>query len=130
MVTAALSDETAFSRWFGCRMTEPGNPDLIRAPRKAPDLNSGTVTLAVNPASRIAWQQHGKSLLVFADGVCLDSVCTPQLLKLAQALATPGTLIASDSSHNNSAAGELLGTLLRQGAVIRAKTPARNRKSR
>ncbi len=130
MVTTALADEAAFNRWFGCQVTEPKNPDLVQAPRKTPDLQTGTVTLAINPASRISWQQHGKQLLVFADGACLESVATPQLLKLAQALATPGTLILSDPSHHNSAAGKLVDALLRQGTLVPAKRSPQPKKSR
>lgn len=118
MLVKALTDENAFNRWFGCQMTEPKNPDLIRPMRKLPDLRKGSVTLAINPASRIAWQQQGKQLLIFADGTCLDTVSSPTLVKLAQALAQPDAEIACGPYQRQATARALLDTLLQRGTLL------------
>lgn len=118
MLVTALADDAAFSRWFGCQMTEPKNPELISPARKLPDLRQGSVTLAVNPASRIAWQQQGKQLLLFADGSCIETVASPTLLKLVQALAQPGAVLACGPYQRQAAGRALLDALLELGTLL------------
>jgi 50S ribosomal protein L16 3-hydroxylase len=128
MLMKALADEQAFARWFGCRMSEPKDPDVIAVPRKLPDL-SRPLTLAVNPASRFCWQQHGDELLVFADGECHALRASSALLQLVQELARfDGTV--STERHRSKAARDLLLALLEQGSLIVVKAPAQKRKSR
>ena len=118
MLTTALADAASFKRWFGCQMTEPKNPDLISPQRKLPDLRKGSVTLAVNSASRMAWQQHGKQMLLFADGACIESVSSPTLLKLVQALAQPDAVIACGPYQRHANARALLNALLELGTLL------------
>lgn len=130
MVTQALSDAAAFDRWFGCRMTEPKHAELIERPRKAPDLRKGNFRLALNPASRLAWREQGKSLLVFADGACIETLRSDTLRTLVQSLAQPGAAIASSTYRSHAAARGLLETLLLQGTLLATKRTSRKRKSR
>jgi 50S ribosomal protein L16 3-hydroxylase len=128
MVTKALTDEVAFSRWFGCQMSEPKNAELIVAPRKVPKLDAG-VLLTVNPASRLCWQRHGKQLLVFADGTCIETTVSPQLLQLVQTLARPSAAVAA-SAYRGAAARDLLTALVGQGTLLVEKSGSQKRKSR
>jgi 50S ribosomal protein L16 3-hydroxylase len=130
MVRTALSDDGAFNRWFGCQMTEPKNAALIASPRTVPDLRKGKLTLMMNPASRLAWQVQGKHLLVFADGVCIEAVRSALLLKLVQALAQPGAVIAVATYQKHSSARDLLQALLMQGTLLATKPAPQKRKSR
>jgi 50S ribosomal protein L16 3-hydroxylase len=130
MVRQALNDASAFDRWFGCQMTEPKNAALIASPRNLPDLRKDKVTLELNPASRLAWQARGKALLVFADGECIEVARSDALLQLVQALAEPGTAIASARYQRDAAARDLLQALLQQGTLLAAKRTAQKRKSR
>lgn len=128
MVMQALADEQAFARWFGCRMSEPKDPDAIVAPRKLPDL-AKPMTLAINPASRICWQQHGDDLLVFVDGECHAFVASRTLLQLVEALASfDGTI--STERYRSKAAREVLSVLLEQGSLVVVKPKPQKRKSR
>ena len=128
MLTAAINDESAFARWFGRRMSEPKNPDLVVRPRKVPDVRAA-LQLSVNPASRICWQAHGRKLLVFADGRCIETQTSSEVSKLVQTLALPGATIES-STYRSAAARELLIELLQQGSLHAAKVPRQKRKSR
>jgi 50S ribosomal protein L16 3-hydroxylase len=130
MITEAVGDKRAFERWFGCQMTEPKNAMLIESPRKIPDLRQGSFVLTLNPASRIAWQAQGRKLLVFADGVCIETARTPPLLGLVQALAGTGASIDTSAYRNQAAARGLLDALLVQGTLVATKPRARKRKSR
>ncbi len=130
MVSNALSDAGAFDRWFGCQMTEPKNAALIDSPRKVPDLRKDKLTLMLNPASRLAWQAQGKRLLVFADGVCIETARSALMLKLVQALAQPGTVIAGATYQKHNAARALLQVLLMQGTLLTTKPAPQKRKSR
>jgi 50S ribosomal protein L16 3-hydroxylase len=130
MVTQALSERAAFDRWFGCQMTEPKNAALVTSPRRLPDLRKDEVLLTLNPASRLAWQTQGKQLLVFADGICIETVRSAALLGLMQVLTQPGATIAASSYRRHAGARELLQALLQQGTVLAAKPPLRKRKSR
>jgi 50S ribosomal protein L16 3-hydroxylase len=122
LLQEALADEVAFKRWFGCHMTEPKNPDAIQPARKPPDLRQRAVLLTLNPASRISWQQHGKQLLVFADGKCIETRPSAALLQLVQKLAQPGVAIESRRYQRPAAARALLETLLDQGTLQVART--------
>jgi 50S ribosomal protein L16 3-hydroxylase len=117
LLQEALADEDAFNRWFGCRMTEPKNPDLIQPPRKVPDLRKRPLLLRLNPASRLSWQQHGKQLFVFADGHCIETTCSAALLQLVQQLTQPGAAIESRRFQRPAAARVLLEKLLEQGTL-------------
>ena len=130
MVTAALADTRAFERWFGCQMTEPKNATLIANPRKVPDLRKGNYTLAMNPASRLAWHANGNTVLVFADGTCTETARTAALLKLVQTLAEPGATLTSSTYRAQPAARALLEALLQQGTLVATKPTSRKQKSR
>lgn len=128
MAMQALADERAFARWFGCRMSEPKDPDAIVAPRKLPDLTQ-PLTLAANPASRICWQQHGDDLLVFADGECHALRASRDALQLVQALASFNGAVGTER-YRSKAARDLLSALLAQGSLVAVKPKPQKRKSR
>ncbi|MEY4642364.1 MAG: hypothetical protein RLZZ227_2358 [Pseudomonadota bacterium] len=132
ILQAALDDDTAFKRWFGCNATEPKNPELIHPPRKLLDPGNSALILSCNPASRISWQQDGKQLLVFADGKCVSLRSSAVLLKLVQDLAQPGARIDSLAYQRNAAALDLLRHMVEQGTLIATakKSAAQKQKSR
>ncbi len=130
MVAKAMRDTAAFDRWFGCRMTEPKNAELIQSPRSLPDLRKGGYALSLNPASRLAWQAKGKQLLVFADGNCVETPRSPALLELVQMLAQPRAVITGNAFLRQAATRDLLQSLLLQGTLVAAKAPSQKRKSR
>jgi len=128
LVTKALSDEEAFAGWFGRSMSEPKDPSLVRPPHKLPDLGAAH-TLTVHPASRICWQQHGKTLRVFADGEEHRAPASAATLQLVQALAEPGARIDTQR-HRSKAARALVLALVRQGSLQATKARPHKRKSR
>ncbi|HEY0963448.1 MAG TPA: cupin domain-containing protein [Pseudomonadales bacterium] len=128
MLMHALSDERAFAHWFGCSLSEAKEPDAIAVPRKIPDL-SKSLALAVNPASRFCWQQHGDELLVFADGECYTQRASRTLLQLVQSLASVGGTIDT-GRYRSKEAQALLRELMQQGSLVIVKPRAQKRKSR
>lgn len=113
----ALHDDAALARWFGCHMTEPKYDDLA-AFAALPDLADPQLRLQANPRSRFAWQRHGDTLLIFADGNCFEQRATAALLRLATLLPQAGAVIPARSFLRNAAGRRLLDALLAQGSLF------------
>lgn len=118
LLKEALGNEQALAVWFGCYMTEPKYADLVEPPSALPDLRQEDLLLVPNSLSRFAWQQHGSTLLVFADGACFDFPVSAPLLKLATLLPLPDAVIPARSFHRNAACCKLLEALLAQGSLL------------
>ena len=74
MVRGALSDTDAFAIWFGRFATTPKYPELLTVPRRALGADGFAARLAHGarlqrePASRLAFVRHGRSVTLFVDG--------------------------------------------------------------
>jgi len=120
LLLAALRDEAGFAQWFGCHMTEPKYPDLLQAAETAVDLQHPDTMLQPNPASRFAWQQSDRQLLVFADGYCSTLRDSAAARRLCLLLCTPGSSIMTRPFAANRSLRELLATLADQGSLLPA----------
>lgn len=91
MVTEALSDRTAFARWFGSFVTTPKYPDMDWTPEEPLEETEIRAALAAgqaierNPASRFSYvREDGGTILLFVDGEMFE--CTGDAAVFAMAL--------------------------------------------
>ena len=84
LLQQALRDETALAHWFGKQMTQPRCADLVQA---GDAQLSASSRIRLHAASRLAWQEQGRQLLVYVDGDATVLPGSARLRLLLQQLA-------------------------------------------
>jgi len=111
-------DET----WFGEMLTEPkydGEDEFDAELPTTAELQQtgGSSRLSLVPSSKIAWQQTGDSIVVFANGDALphSTVLIPLVSKLCQEWAIEGNSVSE--AMNNPECAILIQQLLERGCL-------------
>ena len=122
LVTQALSDRTAFARWFGQFNSQPKYADADWRPEEpvaredVRALIAAAIPLVRNPASRLSFiRQDEDAVMLFADGVCFD--CAGDMAALAMQLCTGLTVQLDPTLAQSDAAITLVTALLDQGSL-------------
>ena len=122
LVLEALSDRTAFARWFGAYSSQPKYADTDWQPEEPADVNmaraliAAQVPLCRNPASRFAFMaQADDAVTLFVDGQSFD--CVGDGAVLARALCGRGDLMVDPALAGSDTALTLIAALIDQGSV-------------
>ena len=122
LVLEALSDRTAFARWFGTYSSQPKYADTDWQPEEPADVNmaraliAAQVPLCRNPASRFAFiTQADDAVTLFVDGQSFD--CVGDGAVLARALCGRGDLMVDPALAGSDTALTLIAALIDQGSV-------------
>ncbi|WP_022683869.1 cupin domain-containing protein [Sphingobium bisphenolivorans] len=122
LVMEALSDRTAFARWFGAFTSQPKYADADWRPEEP--VGSGQVRallaegvpLSRNPASRFSFlRQEDGAVLLFVDGRCFD--CTAEEAELVERLCAETALVVDPELAASAPAATLIETLVDQGSL-------------
>lgn len=118
MVIDALSDREQFARWFGASSSTPKYPEIDWRPENPLSADDVREALAAglpvlrNPASRFAFTQNGKGVLLFVDGETFD--CTADAARVAETLSAADEAMVSEASDD---AVDLLVALANMGSI-------------
>ncbi|MCB5424408.1 cupin domain-containing protein [Altererythrobacter sp. CC-YST694] len=122
MVTAALADRDAFTRWFGRYNSTRKYPDLDWAPETPlsaedlRDLLAEDALVSRNPASRFSFvRQGGQSVWLFVDGECFE--CSGASAALAERMCAVPDFVVEDDVAQDDQALDLLVRLFNQGSL-------------
>lgn len=122
MVTQALGDRDAFTRWFGEYSSTPKYPDIDWRPEDpvaVADLRDWLahgMPVSRNPASRFSFvRQSGEEVLLFVDG--RSYACSGAMATLAQMLCGQERFALAPDLVGSDAAMTLLADLFNQGSV-------------
>ncbi len=118
MVTQALSDRTAFARWFGEFTTQPKyaeadyRPDEAISQKAVESQLAQGVSLIRNPASRFSFirQQRG-AVLLFVDGQSFE--CADEIASLAKQICSRPQLTVDPATPGAA----LIARLINQGSL-------------
>ena len=122
MVLDALSDRSAFARWFGLYNSLPKSADIDWRPDEPTDeqtvhaLLAQGVPLSRNPASRFSFIRQGEpELLLFVDGHGFD--CDGDTARLAERLCREPTMVVDAGLAASPAVITLVAALIDQGSL-------------
>jgi len=122
MVLEALSDRTAFARWFGCHTSQPKYADSDWSPEAPIDRNAVKAlleqgaSLCRNPASRFSFirKDRGGNML-FVDGFGFD--CDGEEAALAEELCAKTVFTADPKRAASDQSVTLIAALIDQGSL-------------
>ena len=122
MVTDALGDRAAFSRWFGEHTTRPKDGDIDWRPEEhvtldiAHDLLAGGAELLRNPAVRFAFvRREASAVNLFVDGESFP--CAGEAADFAERLCAGGRIAATPDVVRSSPTMALVIELANRGAI-------------
>lgn len=122
LVTARLSDQAAFARWFGGYNSTPKYPEMDwqpEVPVRVEDVRADiaeALPLIRNPASRFSFIRQGaNAVLLFVDGECFE--CAGAAAPIAEQLCASDRFVVDRSVIVAEPAAELIATLCNQGSI-------------
>ena len=117
LLNQALADDEALLKWFGGMQTEPRYPDLI-VPRPKATIGHAT-QFSPAPASRFAWHEQEKTLLLFVNGQTMALKNQATMRQLLPLLCRHGEPFEARVFLRSKASRELLEQLLKTGALLK-----------
>lgn len=111
----ALDAQAEDSRWFGELVTEPR---YTPEPLAADQIIDSWSSLALDPAAKLAWIDHGTHLMVFANGDSFS--CPSQCRALLETLCENWRVSGADLSYSlqTEERRELLQSLMELGCLL------------
>ncbi|MPT47943.1 MAG: cupin domain-containing protein [Sphingobium sp.] len=121
MVMEALSDRTAFARWFGLHNSLPKYADADWQPEESIESDEAQamltegVPLVRNPASRFSFIRQEGAVLLFVDGACFE--CSREIAALAMEICARPLVVVDEALSTSETAIALITSLINQGSL-------------